>query len=104
MKKLFFALLASVAVSASAAQYVTVTVCDGGESGTQCHKVTYKVRPPSAPVPYECTVPVGEAGYAPCPTHYGVPHWMKSMNQWFLDHGFTAPEHPEDELSPGGGN
>lgn len=91
MKKLIFALIASVSISATAATYVTVDVCDGGESGTQCRTVTYKVRPASTPVIEQCLVPAGEAGYVPCPTKYGVPSWLQKLNKAFLDAGFTAP-------------
>jgi hypothetical protein len=94
MKNMIFALIASVSISASAAQYVTVEVCDGGESGTICRTVTYKVRPASAPEVVACTVPAGEAGEAgeqPCPKVTGVPSWLKKLNQAFLDAGFTTP-------------
>ncbi len=100
MKNVLFALVASFAINASAAQYVTVTVCDGGESGQQCREVTYKVRPPSAPVKEECTIPHGEAGTQPCPKKYGVPGWLKKLNQWAIDHGLEANE-PDDSLIGG---
>jgi hypothetical protein len=92
MKK-FLAALSLVAMSstAMASQYVTVTVCDGGESGTLCHKVTYKVRPASKAEPVKCMVPFGEAGEVPCPTRYGVPKWLVRLNEAFAAAGFTAP-------------
>lgn len=100
MKKIVFALIAAVSISATASQYVTVQVCDGGESGTQCRTVTYKVRPASAPRVVACTIPAGEAGEQPCPTNYGVPGWLKSLNKAFADRGFTAP--PVDDSLVGG--
>ncbi len=111
MKSLIFALIASVAVSASAQditgckisankKYATCKVL-GGESGDQVQYVTFKIRPASAPVNQPEVCPVGDAGYGPCPQGQ-VPQWLKDLNQAFLDAGFTAPTHPEDELSPGG--
>ncbi len=76
MKKLALAFLVSAPMMASAAsQYVTVEVCDGGESGTLCRTVTYKVRPASKPEVVECKMSHGEAGEVPCLTEgqYGVP-------------------------------
>jgi len=64
-------------------QLVTVQVCDDGESGTVCHEVTYRVRPKSKPVPFKCTVIAGEAGEAPCPKIFGVPKWLKQLNESF---------------------
>ncbi len=102
MKSLIFALIATVAVSASAQditgckisankKYATCKVL-GGESGDQVQYVTFKIRPASAPVNQPEVCPVGEAGYGPCPTHYGVPQWLQDLNQAFLDAGFSAPE------------
>lgn len=102
MKKLIMAIVALTAMSASA-EYVTVTVCDGGESGTECRTVTYKVRPASPAQPQVEQCPVGEAGYGPCPTNYGIPSWLRKLNQHFADHGYTAPP-VEDDNAPGGPN
>lgn len=101
MKSAIFALVTVMSMAASA-KYVTVVLYDGGESGTEKRVVTYKVREASAPIVESCQVAVGEAGYAPCPTQTGIPSWLQKLNQAFLDAGFTAPTHSEDELSPGG--
>lgn len=102
MKSALFALVTVVSMMASA-KYVTVVLYDGGESGTEKRVVTYKVREASAPIIESCQVAVGEAGYAPCPTHVGIPKWLAKLNQAFLDAGFTAPDtSAQDELSPGG--
>lgn len=77
-------MLSSTAMAAS--QYVTVEVC-GGESGVECRMVTYRVRPASAPEVTECKVLSGEAGEVPCPTKYGVPGWLKRLNQAFAKFG-----------------
>lgn len=64
-------------------QLVTVEVCDGGESGTMCREVTYRVRPESKPQPIKCTVFRGEAEEVPCPKNTGVPNWIKRLNESF---------------------
>lgn len=92
MKKLLVALSLMLSSTAMAGQYVTVEVCDGGESGTMCRTVTYRVRPPSKPEVVKCMVPHGEAGEVPCPTKYGVPGWLKRLNEAFARAGFKAPE------------
>jgi hypothetical protein len=91
MKKLLVALSLVLSSSAMAAQYVTVEVCDGGESGTMCRTVTYRVRPASKPQVVKETCVVGEAGEGPCPTAYGVPGWLKRLNEAFARAGFSAP-------------
>ena len=91
MKKVIMSIVALAAINATAAQYVTVQVCDGGESGTICRNVTYKVRPASAPVLVKETCIIGENSEGPCPKVYGVPNWLQRLNQAFLDAGFTAP-------------
>ena len=74
---------------------VTVTVCDGGESGTECRRVTYRVRPASAPVAEKCTTIRGEATEEPCPTRYGVPRWLRKLNEAFYRAGARPlPEQP----------
>lgn len=81
MKKVIAALVAFVAISASASTYVTVTDCNRGESGTLCEKITYKVRPAS-PVSADAQielVPVGEAGFAPAPKVTGG--WLLKLLQ-----------------------
>lgn len=91
MKKLLVALALMASSTAMAGQYVTVKVCDGGESGTECRTVTYRVREPSKPQIVKETCSVGEAGEGPCPTKYGVPGWLKRLNQAFINAGFSAP-------------
>ncbi len=91
MKKLALAILLAAPMAASA-KTVTVEVCDGGESGTQCRTVTYTVRAPSKPVVEKCVMTVGEAGGIPCDRPSGVPKWLKDLNQWFADRGFSAPD------------
>ncbi len=69
MKKVISALVAFVAISASASTYVTVTDCNQGEGGNQCRKITYKVRPAS-PASAQAEVelyPIGEGTYGPAP-------------------------------------
>ena len=112
MKLVIMALVAFAAIGASAqdttgckiskdGKYATCKVL-GGESGEQVSYVTFKIRGASAPVQEQEQCAIGEASYGPCPTSYGVPQWLKDLNQAFADAGFTAPTHPEDELSPGG--
>ena len=96
MKKLLVALSLVLSSSAMAAQYVTVEVCDGGESGTQCRTVTYRVRAPSKPEVVKETCSVGEAGEGPCPKVYGVPGWLKRLNEAFARAGFSAPPQQPD--------
>ncbi len=95
MKSIIFAIVAAVSINASA-EYVTVEVCNMGENGNRCEMVTYKVRTPNAPTPYVEQCPVGDSGYGPCPTVYGVPTWLKKLNAYFIDKGFTAPV--EDDI------
>lgn len=74
---------------------ITVKLCDSGESGTECRTVRYRVRPASDPVPVTCTVPRGEAGEQPCPTKYGVPRWLRKLNEAFYRAGARPlPEQP----------
>ena len=91
MKKIIFAIVAAVSINASA-EYVTVEVCNRGESSDQCEMVTYKVRAPSAPTPYVEQCPVGDTGYGPCAKVYGVPTWLKKLNAHFAKKGFKAVE------------
>lgn len=67
----------------NAPKRVTVEVCDGGESGDMCRRVTYTLHPPSETIEPTCTVPFGEAGEAPCPANTGVPNWLKWLNGVF---------------------
>ncbi len=101
MKTMIMAIVAFAAIGASAqdttgckisanGKYATCQVL-GGESGEQLQTVTFKIRGPSAPVQEQELCAVGE-GYGPCPTSYGVPKWLRDLNQAFLDAGFTAPD------------
>ncbi|HRK09077.1 MAG TPA: hypothetical protein PLZ57_15015 [Pseudobdellovibrionaceae bacterium] len=101
MKKLLLAAVLGTSMNAFAAQYVTVEVCNGGESGQECRMVTYRVREASAPVVEACTVAHGEAGTKPCPTVTGVPGWLKRLNEAFAKAGFKAPETTEAEMNGG---
>ncbi len=90
MKKLFVALSLILSSTAMAGQYVTVNVCDGGESGVECRTVTYKVRPATATSKAQvedCKVLGGEAGSVPCASAYGVPAWLKRLNESFSRFG-----------------
>lgn len=102
MKSVIMALVAMASISASAqdttgckisanGKYATCKVL-GGESGDQVQYVTFKIRAASAPVA-PGTGCYGEAGNeVACPAVYGVPQWLKDLNQAFLDAGFTAPD------------
>lgn len=50
MKKIIFSMIAAASLNASA-KYVTVQVCNQGESGVECRTVTYKQKTPSAVAP-----------------------------------------------------
>ena len=99
MKRIIFAIVAAVSINASA-EYVTVEVCNQGESGNRCEMVTYKVRTPNAPTPYVEQCPVGDSGYGPCAKVYGVPTWLKKLNAHFTGRGFKAPI--QDDIYKGG--
>lgn len=102
MKMFFAALVLVMSSSAMAAdKYVTVQVCNGGESGDLCRMVTYKVRPPNAPVAYKCTVMSGEGGYeVPCPTKHGVPKWLSELLKALSIPGAT-PRTPNSDFAGG---
>ncbi len=101
MKMFLFTIVATAAINASAS-YVTVQVCDGGESGTVCHNVTYKVRPASPAQQVKETCTAGESGFeVPCNQNAHVPKWLAKLNQALLDAGFTAPV--ENPYVNGGG-
>ena len=92
-------LLGSAAASTASAKTVTVVVCDDGGHEI-CRKVTYEVRPPSAPVAVQCTVVGNEGGDVPCPTKYGVPAWLRRLNEAFARAGFGPVR--EQPAYPGG--
>lgn len=54
-------------------------VCTGGESGTLCHTVIYRVRPSTGSQPETCTVFIGEGGEVPCPTSGEIPEWLRRL-------------------------
>lgn len=74
MKTMIIAAITMMSVAAFADRYVTVTVCDRGESGQQCETVTYKERE-STGVPASSYNPSNENEYQ-APTEYGVPSWV----------------------------
>ncbi len=100
MKSVILAIVAMASITATAAQYVTVEVCNRGETGDRCEMVTYKVRPASPATPYVETCPVGDVSYGPCPTVYGVPSWLQKLNAYLTSKGFT----PVEEDIYAGGN
>lgn len=89
MKKLILAAITVASVSASASQYVTVTVCDRGETGQQCETITYKVRE-SQGVPAQPYNPSDEA-QVQAPAKSGVPAWLRRLNDAFGNKGGVAP-------------
>lgn len=99
MKNELFVALASFAICASAATFVTVTDCNGGESGTECRQITYKVRPPSPAQPQVEMYPIGDAQYGPAPKVTGG--WLldalHSLNAKANKHGLQAPN-PQTEI------
>jgi hypothetical protein len=90
MKKLIVAAITMASVAASASQYVTVTVCDRGYTGSQCETITYKVKAGEG-VPAESYNPSQE--HNPTATGaVGVPAWLKKLNDAFGGGKGTAPE------------
>lgn len=98
MKSLVMAIVALASITASA-KYVTVRVCDGGESGQECRTVTYKVRAhKDVAAPVEICTQEG----TPCvPAKYGVPGWLKALNDAF---GNRGPAADQNDGSAGGPN
>lgn len=113
MKSVILALVAFAAVGVSAAQdtsgcqesadgkYVTCKVPALYGDGSQSTHVTFRIRGGSVPVQNEEQCAVGEA-MGSCPQASGIPHWLEDLNAKFKKAGFSAPKHPEDQLSPGG--
>lgn len=66
MKSMLIAAITLASTVAFADRYVTVTVCDRGESGQQCETVTYKQRDPKG-VPVDPYNPSPENQYQPAP-------------------------------------
>lgn len=54
-------------------------VCTGGDSGTLCHTVVYRLRPSTGSQPESCTVFTGEGGEVPCPTSGEMPEWLRKL-------------------------
>lgn len=92
MKAIIIAAITLASTAAFASHYVTVIVCDRGESGQQCEKVTYKVRE-SKGVPADPYNPSNENQYQP-PSEYGVPGWVPTGSNG--QHG-NNPSNPEFE-------
>lgn len=100
MKSVILATIVLASLSASAA-YVTVTVCNGGESGQQCNTITYKVRD-AVPMAPAADQHLNSEDQVVAPTKYGVPTWLAKLNQALADAGLTAPV--QDGSSNGGPN
>lgn len=62
----------------SVGSLVTVEVCHPSSDGG-CQMVTYEVRPPSEPTPYEEYCAFGETG-GKCPEEYGLPQWLLNLS------------------------
>lgn len=93
MKSMLIAAITLASTVAFADRYVTVVVCDRGESGQQCETVTYKERP-STGVPADSYNPSNEYQYQP-PTEYGIPSWFPTGDQQG-EHG-NNPSNPNFE-------
>lgn len=94
MKQMICALVASAAMAASAATYVTVQDCSRGESGMDCQTITYQVRPasPAAAQNEVVLYPIGEAGFAPAPKVHGgwILQSLQSLNKKAASKGFKS--------------
>lgn len=100
MKKMIVAMIAMVSLSA-AAKTVTVTVCDGGESGQECRTVTYEVRPSTGLPPSADDQCGGDIN--PCaPAHYGIPGWLKDLNDMFPGGGSNYDSQVDQYQKAGG--
>ncbi len=89
MKSLVMAIVALASITASA-KYVTVRVCDSGESSQECRTVTYKVRAHK-----EVTAPVeicSAEGTQCVPSVYGVPAWLQALSDAFANHSSPADQ------------
>lgn len=97
MKALLVSLLMVTSVQAYAGY--TAEVCQYTEQGikTSCKMVYFKhdLGQPSSYVTTPNCHSENSSDVCENPNAH-VPKWLKDMNQWFLDHGFTpAPEQPE---------
>jgi hypothetical protein len=97
MKSVIMTIIAMASLTATAATYVTVQDCNGGESGQQCRTVTYKVRNGQMVAP--ATQPQGSSseGTVQTPARYGVPAWLQALNNAAAKNGLVAPAFPGDE-------
>lgn len=81
MKTAILATVLFAGLSASASSYVTVTVCNGGEAGTECKTISYKVRA-DMPMATNDQHLNSEDQVQPA-ARYGVPGWLKALNDAF---------------------
>lgn len=81
MKKAILATVLFAGLNASAA-YVTVTVCNGGEAGTDCKTISYKVRA-AIPMAPKADQHLGSEDQVQPATRYGIPGWLKALNDAF---------------------
>ena len=99
MKNVLCAALVSLAISALASTFVTVTDGNGGEYGTECRQITYKVRPASPAQPQVEMYPIGEAVYGPAPKVTGG--WLlkalQDLNKKANELGLSSPN-PQNEI------
>lgn len=95
MKKMLLAAITFASVTASA-QYVTVTVCDRGETGQQCETITYEVRE-SEGVPAASHNPSDE-NQVQAPKKTGIPAWLRRLNEAF---GGNRGSHGNNPSNPG---
>ncbi|MBC7740618.1 MAG: hypothetical protein H7061_00370 [Bdellovibrionaceae bacterium] len=94
-------IIAMASLTATAATYVTVQDCTGGESGTQCRTVTYKVRNGKMVQPAHQPQGASSEGDVQVPTNYGIPAWLRALND-----AFPAAKGSSDpaDMSNGGPN
>lgn len=87
--------IASVSMAEAKTVYVTEKVCTGGESGTECQMVTYKVRPETGKVTVASCQSAELEVTACAPAAYGVPAWLQAFSNWFGNGGpAVQPEAP----------
>lgn len=75
---------------------VTVWDCNGGESGTECRWIRFKLRPPTpAPTtPPQCVISYGEASERPCPASFGT--FLQNLNEYLYNQNTT--QNPDDMM------
>lgn len=90
MKKVLFAIIATAGITASAAQYVTVRECVNVGDADSCQMMNVVVRTATqAGEQTEVLCGYGDV-YGKCPDSFGVPAWLKDLNAWFKNRGFSA--------------